>query len=214
MRIILLGPPGAGKGTQAKRISKKYDIPHISTGDIFRENIKNNTRLGIEAKKFIDKGQLVPDDVTVGIVENRIKLEDCKSGFLLDGFPRTVNQAAALDKILISMDLKIDYVININVSSKILVERLSGRRVCSSCGASFHVLLNPPSKDSICDRCGGRLIQREDDTAETVNERLNVYKKQTSPLIDYYSQVGILYSVDGGEDIDKVFGDICNILSK
>ena len=129
MRIILLGPPGAGKGTQAKRISKKYDIPHISTGDIFRENIKNNTRLGIEAKKFIDKGQLVPDDVTVGIVENRIKLEDCKSGFLLDGFPRTVNQAAALDKILISMDLKIDYVININVSSKILVERLSGRRV-------------------------------------------------------------------------------------
>lgn len=212
MRIILLGPPGAGKGTQAKNIAEKFEIPHISTGDIFRKNIKDKTPLGIKAKEYIDSGGLVPDEVTVAIVEDRIKQDDCRKGFLLDGFPRTVNQADALGKVLTVMGQKLDYVINIEVSREALIERLTGRRVCISCGASFHIKYNSPAKRGICDICGGQLIQRDDDSEETVKNRLEVYTSQTAPLIEYYSRLGLLYSVDGEQDIDKVLKAIDNIL--
>lgn len=212
MRIVLLGPPGAGKGTQAKSIVDKYAIPHISTGDIFRKNIKEKTPLGIAAKEYIDKGCLVPDEVTVAIVEDRIKQADCIRGFLLDGFPRTVNQADALEKVLEKMGLKLDYVINIEVTSEALIERLSGRRVCLSCGASFHIKYNPPKREGICDICGGKLIQRDDDSENTVKNRLEVYSSQTAPLIEYYNEKGLLHSVDGEQDIDNVLKDIYNIL--
>lgn len=214
MRIILLGPPGAGKGTQAKSIAGKYNIPHISTGDIFRKNIKEKTPLGIKAKEYIDKGELVPDEVTVAIVEDRIKQGDCVSGFLLDGFPRTVNQADSLAKALDIMGSKLDSVINIDVPAQALIERLTGRRVCLSCGASFHIIFNPPLKDGICDACGSKLIQREDDSEATVRNRLEVYNNQTAPLIDYYKKIGILQTIDGEQDIDKVFEDIVNILGR
>jgi adenylate kinases len=212
MRIILLGPPGAGKGTQAKSIADKYDIPHISTGDIFRENIKNKTPLGVEAKKYIDKGELVPDDVTVSIVNDRISKDDCANGFLLDGFPRTIEQADALNSSLEQVGRKIDFVINISAAKDKLIERLTGRRVCSACGASFHVEFNPPKIEGTCDICGSQLIQRSDDTIEAVENRLNVYEKQTAPLIEYYSKSGVLYTVDGIQSIDKVSEDICDIL--
>jgi adenylate kinase len=212
MRIVLLGPPGAGKGTQAKSIADKYCIPHISTGDIFRENIRNMTPLGVEAKKYIDKGLLVPDEVTVAIVRDRIKKDDCVRGFLLDGFPRTVEQADALSSSLKEAGLKIDFVININVEKEELIDRLTGRRVCASCGAGYHVKFIPPAKEGICDKCGGELIQRNDDKIETVASRLEVYERQTAPLIDYYSKRGLLYTVDGKQEIDKVFQDICDIL--
>lgn len=212
MRIILLGPPGAGKGTQAKNISSRYGIPHISTGDIFRENIKKQTYLGTEAKKYIDKGELVPDDVTVAIVEDRIKKDDCSLGFLLDGFPRTIEQANALSSITDSLGRKIDYVINIDVAKDELIERLTGRRVCSSCGASYHIKFNPPKRDGICDICGGKLIERSDDKLEAVENRLDVYLKQTAPLIDYYRKLKVLRTVNGAQGIEKVFNDICDIL--
>lgn len=212
MNIVLVGPPGAGKGTQAKYISEKFAIPHISTGDIFRKNISEKTSLGVKAKEYIEKGQLVPDVLTVSIVEDRIKQDDCKNGFMLDGFPRTVSQADALDEVLNSMGKKLDFVINIEVSSEILVERITGRRVCPKCGASFHVVFNPPKKDGICDFCGSNLMHRADDNAETVRKRLNVYEKQTQPLIEYYGVKKILRNIDGKQDIDRVFKDICQML--
>ncbi|HAZ37193.1 MAG TPA: adenylate kinase [Clostridiaceae bacterium] len=212
MNIVLVGPPGAGKGTQAKYISEKFAIPHISTGDIFRKNISEKTSLGVKAKEYIEKGQLVPDVLTVSIVEDRIKQDDCKNGFMLDGFPRTVSQADALDEVLNSMEKKLDFVINIEVSSEILVERITGRRVCPKCGASFHVVFNPPKRDGICDFCGSNLMHRADDNAETVRKRLNIYEKQTQPLIEYYGVKKILRNIDGKQDIDRVFKDICQML--
>jgi adenylate kinase len=212
MRLILLGPPGAGKGTQAKYIIDKYCVPHISTGDIFRKNIKEKTSLGTKAKEYIDKGMLVPDSVTIAIVEDRIKEDDCINGFLLDGFPRTVEQADALNNCLNSMSTKLDYVINIDIAKEKLIGRISGRRVCTTCGASYSLTVSPPVVEDICDKCGSQLIQRDDDKEETVVSRLNVYESQTAPLINYYTKLDLLFTVDGDQDIDKVFMDICNIL--
>ncbi|CDF58867.1 adenylate kinase [Thermobrachium celere] len=212
MRIVLLGPPGAGKGTQAKLIVQKYNIPHISTGDIFRKNIKEMTHLGIKAKEYIDKGQLVPDELTVEIVKDRIKEDDCKNGFLLDGFPRTVAQADALNDVLNSLGTKLDHVININVDENNLIVRLTGRRVCPKCGASFHVAFNPPKVEGICDYCGAEVVQRADDSEETVKNRLSVYYKQTQPLIDYYTKNGLIRNINGEQEINEVFKEICNVL--
>ncbi|MBZ4663311.1 MAG: adenylate kinase [Caloramator sp.] len=212
MKIVLLGPPGAGKGTQAKLIVQKYNIPHISTGDIFRKNIKEMTPLGIKAKEYIDKGQLVPDELTVEIVKDRIKEDDCKNGFLLDGFPRTVAQADALNDVLADLGTKLDYVINIKVDENNLIERLSGRRVCPKCGASFHVVFNPPKVEGVCDYCGAEVVQRADDSEETVKNRLSVYNKQTQPLIDYYTKNGLIKNINGEQDINDVFEEICNVL--
>lgn len=212
MRLVLLGPPGAGKGTQASAIIKKYDIPHISTGDIFRANIKKGTELGKKAKAYIDKGQLVPDELVVSIVKDRLLEDDCKDGFLLDGFPRTVNQAKALDEELAKMELKLDHVINIDVESDELIKRAVGRRICKNCGATYHIEFNPPKKEKRCDVCGGELYQRDDDTEETVTNRIEVYLKQTKPLVDYYTQKGIIFSVDGNQAIEDVFKDIVKSL--
>ena len=187
MRLILLGPPGAGKGTQASAIVKKYSIPHISTGDIFRSNIKMGTELGKGAKKYMDKGLLVPDDLVIAIVKDRLTEDDCKEGFLLDGFPRTVNQGEALDRELSQMSVKLDKVINIDVGKEVLIERAIGRRICKDCGATYHIKFNPSKKEGVCDICGGQLLQRDDDTKETVEKRIEVYLKQTKPLIDYYT---------------------------
>lgn len=214
MRIVLLGPPGAGKGTQAKLIVEKYNIPHISTGDIFRKNIKEMTPLGIKAKEYIDKGQLVPDELTVDIVKDRIQEDDCKNGFLLDGFPRTVAQADALSEVLEELGTKLDSVININVDENNLIVRLSGRRVCPKCGASFHVVFNPPKQEGICDYCGAQIVQRADDSEETVKNRLSVYNKQTQPLIEYYTNNGLIKNIDGEQDINKVFAEICEVLGR
>lgn len=212
MKIVLLGPPGAGKGTQAKYIAEKYELAHISTGDIFRKNISEKTPLGIKANEYIQKGQLVPDELTVAIVQDRIQEDDCKKGFLLDGFPRTIPQADALSEALKAMGTNLDHVLNIEVPEENLIARLTGRRVCPKCGGSFHVIFNPPKRENICDHCASELIQRADDSAETVKSRLNVYNKQTQPLIEYYSAKGLLRNIDGEQDIKKVFEDICNIL--
>ncbi|WP_026895024.1 adenylate kinase [Clostridiisalibacter paucivorans] len=212
MRLILLGPPGAGKGTQASGIIKKYDIPHISTGDIFRKNIKEGTDLGKKAKEYMDKGLLVPDELVVAIVKDRLTEDDCKKGFLLDGFPRTVAQADALDKELSNLGHSLDNVINIDVPKEALIERAVGRRICKDCGATFHTKFNPPKKEGVCDVCGGDLYQRDDDTAETVTKRIEVYQEQTRPLIDYYNKKGIVLDIDGAQDIEKVFEDIVNRL--
>lgn len=212
MRLIFLGPPGAGKGTQAEKISKEFELPHVSTGDIFRKALKEGTELGLKAKNYMDKGLLVPDDVVVAIVEERLKQEDCEKGFILDGFPRTVPQAEALDMSMKALNRSIDHVINISVSKEELIERLTGRRVCSKCGATFHLKYNAPKEEGICDVCGGELIQRDDDKIETVNERLNVYNEQTQPLIEYYKQKKLLRTVDGEKGIDKVFEEISEIL--
>jgi adenylate kinase len=212
MKIVLLGPPGAGKGTQAKQISSKYEIPHISTGDIFRKNISEKTKLGLEAKAFMDKGLLVPDEVTINIVKSRLEEADCLSGFLLDGFPRTVEQAEALDEFLKEKSSKLDSTLLINVPKSSILERMTGRRVCPSCGASFHVKFNPPKDGSKCDFCGAEVIQRKDDSEATVKERLDVYEKQTEPLVSYYKSSGVLSIVDGTKDIDVVFENICNFL--
>ncbi|ENK1244431.1 adenylate kinase [Clostridium sp. FAM 1755] len=214
MRVILLGPPGAGKGTQAKLISEKFSIPHISTGDIFRANIKEKTPLGIEAKRYIDNGQLVPDEVTIGIVKDRLTKDDCDNGFLLDGFPRTVAQAEALDEFLKGINKDLDVAILTKVPEEFILERMTGRRVCTSCGASYHIRFNPPKVEGKCDICDNELIQRKDDTEATVKERLEVYSKQTYPLINYYKDNGIISEVDGTEAIDKVFGNISNILGR
>lgn len=212
MKIVFMGPPGAGKGTQAEKIVENYQIPHISTGDMFRKAIKDQTELGMEAKRYMDQGALVPDHVTIGIVKDRLSESDCKSGFLLDGFPRTVDQAKALDEILTSLDSKIDYVINIDVDLDILKERLTGRRICRSCGATYHMIFNPPKNADVCDKCGGELYQRKDDNEETVGNRLNVYVSQTKPLLDYYSLAGNLVNINGQQSIDLVFEEIREVL--
>lgn len=208
MKLVILGPPGAGKGTQAEYIVEKYNIPHISTGDIFRENIKNNTELGKKAKSYMDKGLLVPDELVIALVEDRLNKEDAKEGFLLDGFPRTVAQAVSLDSILDKNDEKLTKVINISVDPEILIERAVGRRVCKTCGMTYHVKFNPPKEEGICDKDGTKLIQRDDDTEETVKTRISVYFDQTAPLIDYYRAQNLLIDIDGAKDIDKVFDDI------
>lgn len=208
MRLILLGPPGAGKGTQAAGIVDKYSIPHISTGDIFRKNIKEGTELGKKAKEYMDQGFLVPDDLVVAIVEDRLKDEDCQKGFLLDGFPRTEYQAEALDKVLDNMNNALNKVVNVNVDKEILIERAVGRRICKECGATYHIQFNPPVSLEICDKCGGTLYQRADDNEETVTKRIEVYLQETQPLIDYYKDKGILVTVNGQQPIDKVFEDI------
>lgn len=214
MNIILLGPPGAGKGTQAKKIAEHYSLPHISTGDILRENISNNTSLGIKAKSYMAKGELVPDELLITIIRDRLSKPDCSKGFLLDGYPRTVPQADALQMILTESNKKLDVVLDIDVDDEELIKRLSGRRVCASCGMSYHMIFNPPKEDEICDKCKGKLYQREDDKPEAIRNRLIVYKKQTQPLIEYYTRKGLLRTVDGGKDIPEIFGDIKKILEK
>ncbi|HLU23936.1 adenylate kinase [Lederbergia graminis] len=212
MNLVLMGLPGAGKGTQADKIVEKYGIPHISTGDMFRAAMAEGTELGLKAKSFMDKGELVPDEVTIGIVRERLNKEDCKQGFLLDGFPRTVAQADALEGILAEIGKKIDYVINIEVNQNILMERLTGRRICKNCGATYHLVFNPPTETGVCDRCGGELYQRPDDNEETVQNRLEVNMKQTQPLLDFYSEKGYLTNINGQQDIDDVYQDIDSLL--
>ena len=213
MKIIMLGAPGAGKGTQAKMIAEKYQIPHVSTGDIFRANIKNGTELGKEAKKYMDQGQLVPDELTVKILLDRVAQADCANGYVLDGFPRTIPQAEVLDAALTKLGDKIDYAINVDVPDENIVRRMSGRRACLSCGATYHIEHIPPKKEGICDVCGQPLVLRDDDKPETVLNRLKVYHDQTQPLIDFYSKKGVLQSVDGTVDQKAVFAAIVAILS-
>ena len=212
MKIIMLGAPGAGKGTQAKMIAEKYSIPHISTGDIFRANIKNGTELGKEAKTYMDQGKLVPDELTVKILLDRVAADDCKNGYVLDGFPRTIPQAEVLENELNKLGDKIDYAIDVNVPDENIIKRMSGRRACLSCGATYHIEHIPPKKEGICDRCGGELILRDDDKPETVKKRLDVYHEQTQPLIDYYTKKGIIKDVDGTQQMDDVFNAIVKIL--
>lgn len=212
MKIIMLGAPGAGKGTQAKRIAQKYGIPHISTGDIFRANIKNGTELGKKAKTYMDQGLLVPDELTCDLVVDRIQQEDCKKGYILDGFPRTIPQAQALDEALEKLGEKLDYAINVEVQDENIVSRMGGRRACVGCGATYHLLYAPTKKEGICDVCGGELILRDDDKPETVQKRLGVYHEQTQPLIEYYMEKGILKEVDGTKDMEEVFQAIVGIL--
>lgn len=208
MRAILMGPPGAGKGTQAAGLIEKFQIPHISTGDMFRAAIKAGTPLGLKAKEYMDAGSLVPDEVTIGIVAERLAEADCANGFLLDGFPRTIAQADALDKILVNLRMSLDGVLNIEVAEAKLLERLTGRRICRQCGATYHMVFNAPRTEGVCDKCGGELYQRSDDTLETAKNRLDVYNVQTQPLIDYYRDKGILKEINGDQDIDKVLEDI------
>ena len=212
MKIVMLGAPGAGKGTQAKMIAAKYGIPHISTGDIFRSNIKNGTELGRKAKEYMDQGLLVPDELVVDLVVDRVKQDDCANGYVLDGFPRTIPQAEALDRALADMGQKMDYAIDVNVPDENIVERMSGRRACVGCGATYHLVYAPAKVEGICDVCGKELILRDDDKPETVKKRLGVYHEQTQPLIDYFEKNGILRTVDGTMDIDDVFKAITEIL--
>ncbi|TWI53644.1 adenylate kinase [Halalkalibacter nanhaiisediminis] len=212
MNLILMGLPGAGKGTQAERIVEKYEIPHISTGDMFRAAIKGETELGLKAKSFMDAGELVPDEVTIGIVRDRLAKDDCKKGFLLDGFPRTVAQAEALEELLASLDRKLDYVLNVDVPEQLLMDRLTGRRVSPTSGRTYHVIFNPPKVEGKCDVDGSDLIQRDDDKPETVKKRLEVNQKQAKPLFDFYSEKGYLRNIKGDQDIDKVFDDIDQLL--
>ncbi|MCY6957381.1 adenylate kinase [Clostridium brassicae] len=212
MKIILLGPPGAGKGTQAKLISEKYTIPHISTGDIFRKNISEKTTLGVKAKEYMDKGLLVPDELTIDLVKDRLSESDCKNGFLLDGFPRTVKQAEALEDFLRINNQKIDTALLIDVPGKLIFERMTGRRVCPACGASYHVKFNPPKIEGKCDACGSDIVQRKDDAEETVRDRITVYEKQTQPLVEYYNSKDQLFVVDGTQSIEEVFNTISNYM--
>ena len=212
MKIIMLGAPGAGKGTQAKKIAEKYGIPHISTGDIFRANIKNGTELGKKAKTYMDQGALVPDELTCDLVVDRIQQPDCANGYVLDGFPRTIPQAECLTTALDKLGQKMDYAINVEVPDENIIDRMSGRRACVACGGTYHIKYNPTKKEGICDACGGELILRDDDKPETVKQRLEVYHTQTQPLIDYYTKEGILKEVDGTQDLQKVFDDITAIL--
>ncbi|KIQ95122.1 Adenylate kinase [Anoxybacillus thermarum] len=212
MNLVLMGLPGAGKGTQAEKIVEKYKIPHISTGDMFRAAIKEGTELGLQAKSYMDRGDLVPDEVTIGIVRERLSKDDCQNGFLLDGFPRTVAQAEALETLLQQLNRSIDYVINIEVDKNILMERLTGRRICKECGATYHLVFNPPAKAGVCDKCGGELYQRADDNEATVANRLEVNMKQAQPLLDFYAAKGYLRNINGQQHIDQVFADICELL--
>ena len=214
MKIIMLGAPGAGKGTQAKMIAEKYGIPHISTGDIFRANIKNGTELGAKAKTYMDQGLLVPDEFVVDLVIDRFNADDCKKGYILDGFPRTIPQAEALDKALSAIGENVDYAINVEVPDENIVNRMSGRRACVGCGATYHVVYNPTKVEGKCDACGADLILRDDDKPETVQKRLGVYHDQTQPLIDYYNKKNILKEVDGTVDMNDVFNAICDILGE
>ena len=214
LRTILLGPPGAGKGTQAAKIIEKYNIPHISTGDILRENIKKGTELGKKAQEYMNRGELVPDDLVIEIATTRLLEDDCKDGFLLDGFPRTVYQAEKLDEFLAAHGSKIDKVIDIEVGKEELMERLTGRRVCKSCGASYHIVNIPPKKEGVCDVCGGELIQRADDNAETVANRIEVYEAQTMPLVEYYEKAGNIAHIDGATGLDNVFAEIVKALGE
>ena len=212
MKIIMLGAPGAGKGTQAKRIAEKWQIPHISTGDIFRMNIKNGTELGMEAKKYMDQGLLVPDELVVKILLDRVAQSDCKNGYVLDGFPRTIPQAEVLDAELEKLGEKIDYAIDVDVPDENIINRMSGRRACVSCGATYHITYAPTQKEGVCDKCGSEFILRDDDKPETVQKRLGVYHQQTQPLIEYYTAKNILKSVDGTKDMEDVFQSIVSIL--
>lgn len=212
MKIIMLGAPGAGKGTQAKQIADKYNIPHISTGDIFRANIKEGTELGKKAKTYMDQGLLVPDELVVELVADRIQQDDCKNGFVLDGFPRTIPQAEALDAALEKINEKMDYAIDVDVPDENIIRRMSGRRACLSCGATYHIVSIPTKTEGICDRCGSNVVLRDDDQPETVKKRLEVYHEQTQPLIDYYKNQGILRTVDGVLPMEDVFGAIVEIL--
>lgn len=214
MKIIMLGAPGAGKGTQAIKIAAKYSIPHISTGDIFRANIKNGTELGKKAKAYMDNGLLVPDELVVDLVVDRLNQEDCVNGCVLDGFPRTIPQAEALDKALTAMGESVDYAINVEVPDENIVKRMSGRRACLECGATYHIVHAPSKQENVCDNCHGTLILRDDDKPETVQKRLNVYHEQTQPLIDYYTDKNILVTVDGTMDIDQVFAAIVGVLGE
>lgn len=208
MNILFMGPPGAGKGTQAERIVSRFNIPHISTGDAFRLAMKQETPLGLQAKSFVEQGLLVPDEVTNGIVRERLAQQDCASGFLLDGFPRTLAQASALDEMLTDMGRKIDRVINLKVDRSLLLARLTGRRICKSCGSTYHMVFNPPKQQGLCDKCGGELYQRSDDTEEKVGTRLDEYMSKTAPLLAYYTEKNLLCEVDGEKDIDQVTKDI------
>jgi len=212
MNLVLMGLPGAGKGTQAEKIVQEYGIPHISTGDMFRAAMKEGTALGLQAKAYMDRGDLVPDEVTIGIVRERLSKDDCQKGFLLDGFPRTVAQAEALEVMLAELGRSIDYVINIEVDKALLMERLTGRRICKECGATYHLVFNPPAKLGVCDKCGGELYQRADDNEETVANRLEVNMKQTQPLLDFYRAKGYLRNINGQQEIEQVFADICELL--
>jgi adenylate kinase len=208
MHILLMGPPGAGKGTQAERLVERFQVPHISTGDMFRAAVKENTPLGEQAKEYMDAGQLVPDSVTIGIVKAGLAKAECKQGFILDGFPRTIEQADALEVALKEIAIKLDRVVNINVPATELITRITGRRICRGCGATYHTVFNPPARDMLCDKCKGELYQRDDDKEATVKKRLEVYASQTEPLIEYYRSKGLYTEIDGCQDIDKVFADI------
>ncbi len=214
MKIIMLGAPGAGKGTQAKMIADKYQIPHISTGDIFRSNIKSGTELGMEAKKYMDQGQLVPDELTVKILLDRVANEDCKNGYVLDGFPRTIPQATVLENALNDLNESIDFAIDVAVADEVIINRMSGRRACVGCGATYHIVNIPPAVEGICDRCNSELILRDDDQEETVKNRLKVYHDQTQPLIDFYTQRNVLHAVDGTLSLNEVFDKIIEILGE
>ena len=212
MKIIMLGAPGAGKGTQAKMIADRYGIPHVSTGDIFRANIKNGTELGKQAKAYMDKGLLVPDELVCDLVVDRIQQDDCKNGYILDGFPRTIPQAHALEEALNAIGQKVDFALDIEVPDANIIDRMAGRRACVGCGATYHILFNPTKVEGVCDVCGEELILRDDDKPETVQNRLNVYHEQTKPLIDFYAERNCLAEVDGTQSMEKVFADILNIL--
>lgn len=212
MKIVMLGAPGAGKGTQAKMLANVLNIPHISTGDIFRLNIKEGTELGVEAKRYMDQGQLVPDSLTIQLVVDRLAKDDCKNGYILDGFPRTIPQAESLTEELKKMNETLDFAVNVEVPDENITRRMAGRRACLTCGATYHVEFNPPKSEGICDSCGGELILREDDKPETVQARLGVYHQQTKPLISYYEKEGILVTVDGTQDVDAVFKGILKLI--
>jgi len=214
MKLILLGPPGAGKGTQAVRLVKHYGIPQISTGDILRKAVKDGTELGTLAKKYMDKGELVPDEVVIGIIRDRITEPDCEKGYILDGFPRTIAQAEALDEMLEKMGARIDHVVNISVADEEIIKRLTGRRTCSNCGAGYHVLFDPPKQEGICDKCGGKLIQRDDDKEETIRARLEVYRQQTEPLIKYYEAKQLLRTIPGEGSMEEIFNAILKALGE
>lgn len=214
MHVIILGPPGAGKGTQAERLTKDFNLIHISTGEIFRNAVKEGTEMGKKAKEYMDKGLLVPDEIVVGIVKERLSQPDCKDGFILDGFPRTLEQAEALEEVVKELGMKIDAVISVDVNEEELISRLTGRRVCRNCGATYHLKFNPPKVRNICDHCSGELYQRNDDTLDTVKERLEVYNKQTLPIIEYYKGKNLFISIDGAQQINEVYADISAKLKK